>query len=532
MIESARCPSKRVASPADSPQKTVRCAILTRKSVEGSVEEEFSSIDAQRESCESWVSSQKHEGWTCLPDRYDDLGYSGGSMNRPGLTRLLADVEAGRVDCIVVYKIDRLTRSLLDFSRIVEVLNRHSVSFVAVTQHFNSSTPEGRLLLNILLTFAQFEREMIVARTRDKMSAARRRGKYAGGVAVLGYDVVDKKLIVNEPEADRVREIFRLFLARDSVIATVRELNDRGWTTKALVSRNGRRRGTFPWDRSRLYFLLTNSTYAGKVLHRGELYAGEQVPIVDEDLWNQVQERLRRPPTNRRLESPNRHRLLLRGILRCGSCNSAMTPSFTARGSKTYRYYVCGKTQKQGRGSCPTRSVPAGEIERFVVEHLRRIGSDPTLAAETIRRTAELVDARGEELRREREILLKELRSHHDAVRRLLREVDRDEVDTSRTARLADLQDRVRTGELRLEAIGGELGELESRAVTAREVRGALGQFDLVWQRLETREQVRAIQLLLERVVYDRPQGTLAMTFHPSGIRALAEGAGREAIAS
>ena len=227
---------------------TVRCAVYTRKSTEEGLEQEFNSLDAQREAAEAYIASQKGEGWQCVPDRYDDGGFTGGNMERPALKRLLADIKDGKVDCIVVYKVDRLSRSLLDFVKIMETLEKHKVSFVSVTQQFNTTSSMGRLTLNILLSFAQFEREIISERTRDKVHAARRKGKWTGGRPVLGYDVDPKggKLIVNADEAARVRAIFELYLERQSLAATVKELDARGWRNKFWVTKDGKQAGGYP----------------------------------------------------------------------------------------------------------------------------------------------------------------------------------------------------------------------------------------------------------------------------------------------
>ena len=231
-----------------------RCAVYTRKSTEDGLEQEFNSLDAQREAGEAFIASQRSEGWECLPQHYDDGGFTGGNMDRPALQRLLADIEAGKVDCVVVYKVDRLSRSLLDFARMMETFEKHHVSFVSVTQQFNTSTSMGRLVLNVLLSFAQFEREIISERTRDKIAAARRKGKWSGGMPLLGYDVDPRgsKLIVNEDEAARVRAIFELYLERQSMIATIEELDCRGWVNKRWTTRKGHERGghrcQFPED--------------------------------------------------------------------------------------------------------------------------------------------------------------------------------------------------------------------------------------------------------------------------------------------
>ena len=279
--------SKRTPTP--EPKKVVRCAVYTRKSTEEGLEQEVNSLDAQRESAEAFIAAQRHEGWVCLPDRYDDGGFSGGNLDRPAMRRLLADIEAGRVDCVVVYKVDRLSRSLMDFARVMQTFDRHGVSFVSVTQQFNTTHSMGRLTLNILLSFAQFEREIISERTRDKIAAARRRGKYAGGKPLLGYDIASSpagaKLVVNEDEATIVRGIFDLYLEHQALIPVVKELAERGWHNKRWTTRRGEVRGGRPFDKTTLYKLLTNRTYTGVVAYGGETYRGEHPAIVEPE-WS------------------------------------------------------------------------------------------------------------------------------------------------------------------------------------------------------------------------------------------------------
>ncbi|MDX2175037.1 MAG: recombinase family protein, partial [Candidatus Sumerlaeia bacterium] len=370
--------------PANSP---VRCAIYTRKSTEEGLDQDFNSLDAQREAAETFIASQRHEGWVAVAERYDDGGFTGANMDRPALGRLLADIEAGRVDTVIVYKVDRLSRSLMDFSRIIGLFDQHGVAFVSVTQQFNTSSSMGRLTLNILLSFAQFEREMISERTRDKMGAARRKGKYVGGLQVLGYDVDDqaKRFVVNEPEAAIVRELFAMYLRERRIIAVCTEANRRGWTTKSWVRRDGTRRPGQPFNKSRLYALLTNVLYTGKVRFRGELYAGEHAAIVDDATFARVEELLRHNGANGGTLVRNTHGVLLKGLLRCKGCGAAMVHSFTRRGDRMFRYYVCGPAQRSGYASCATRGVSAAEIERFVVERIREIGADPTLQDEALR---------------------------------------------------------------------------------------------------------------------------------------------------
>jgi site-specific DNA recombinase len=248
----------------------VRCAIYTRKSTEEGLDSDFNSLDAQREAAEAYIHSQTHAGWTCLPQHYADGGYTGSNLDRPALQRLLTDIQAGQIDCVVTHRVDRLSRSLLDFAKLMEVFEQHHVAFVSVTQHFHSGTSMGRLVLNVLLSFAQFERELIAERTRDKMAAARRKGKWAGGVPILGYDVDarSKKLVVNEAEAARLRTIFELYLEYRSLLAVVEDLNWRGWCTKQTQTREGHLRGGRPFTKNSVYQLLTNVTYLGQVRYK------------------------------------------------------------------------------------------------------------------------------------------------------------------------------------------------------------------------------------------------------------------------
>ena len=279
-----------VATSNSTERKLIRCAIYTRKSHEEGLEQEFNSLDAQRESAEAYIESQRMQGWRALPDRYDDGGFSGGNRERPGLQRLLTDMDAGKVDVIVVYKIDRLSRSLLDFMKMIERFNQTGVSFVSVTQHFNTTDPTGRMFLGILITFAQYEREDIAERIRDKVAAAKRRGKYCGGPAILGYDVdrEQKKLLVNPDEARLVKHIFPRFTQLASARALAAELNEQGYHTKSWTTKKGKHRSGSPWNTGHIYRLLGNRLYVGQVAHKGKCCPGEHEAIVSKELWEKV----------------------------------------------------------------------------------------------------------------------------------------------------------------------------------------------------------------------------------------------------
>jgi len=361
-------------TPSTATKRTpTRCAVYTRKSTEEGLDQDFNSLDAQREAAQAYIHSQRAEGWTCLPTRYDDGGFSGATLDRPALKRLLADIESGQVDTVVVYKVDRLSRALLDFAKMMETCDTFGVGFVSVTQQFNSTTPMGRLTLHILLSFAQFEREIISERTRDKMAAARRKGKWAGGAPSLGYDLdaASRRLVVNAVEAAQVRAVFALYVQHRALLPVVAELARRGWVSKRWRTRQGKVRGGRPFSKTSLRALLTNPLYAGQVRHRGHLYPGEQPALVKPATWQKVQALLR-------AHGQRGERLCglapLAGLLFCEPCGCAMTPAHASKRGRRYRYYVCTHAQKYGWRTCPSPSVPAHAIEHFVWEQVREHG--------------------------------------------------------------------------------------------------------------------------------------------------------------
>jgi DNA invertase Pin-like site-specific DNA recombinase len=349
-----------------------RCAVYTRKSTEEGLDREFNTLDAQREACEAYVASQRAEGWTLVHDRYDDGGFSGGSLDRPALKRLLADIERGLVDVVVVYKIDRLSRSLMDFAKLVEVFDAHEVTFVSVTQSFNTTTSMGRLTLNILLSFAQFEREVIGERIRDKVAASKARGMWMGGYVPLGYEVRDRKLVVNEAEAARVRRVFELFAETGSGIETVRRCRAEGITT-----RSGR-----PIDKGDVYKILHLRTYVGEVAHRGNIYPGEHAAIVSRALWDRVHAMLQVSPRARAQANRPQSPALLKGLL-FGTDGRALSPTHSRKRGRLYRYYVAQRALRGEADDGIVRRVSAGEIEAVVMTQLRALLRQPEVVVGT-----------------------------------------------------------------------------------------------------------------------------------------------------
>jgi len=503
----------------------VRCAIYCRKSTEEGLEKEFNTLDAQRECSESYIKSQAHEGWVGLPDHYDDGGFTGGNMERPALKRLLADITAGRINCVVVYKVDRLSRSLLDFARMMEVFEKHNVAFVSVTQQINTGTSMGRLMMNVLLSFAQFEREIIGERTRDKVRVARRKGKWAGGHPILGYDIDPQglKLVVNAEEAVQVRTIFDLYLKHEGLLAVIQELERRGWQNKRWTTRKGLERGGKSFTKTSLHKLLGNVAYTGNVKYKTETHNGEHTGIVSPETWQQVQTIMRRNAVSGGALARNKFGALLKGLVRCVPCNCAMTPSHTtSNGQKRYRYYTCSGAQKRGWNSCPSKAVPAGELEKLVLSQIRLIGKDPTVVAETFTQADSQSQDRAAQLEMERKSLERDLAAWDADIRQLAGQMGAKDQDHSGLSRLADLQDRLRNGERRLTEIREEIAAHERGRLTEHDVEMALAAFDPVWEALTPREQTRIVQLLVERVDYDGSKGKVSITFHASGIKTLA----------
>jgi site-specific DNA recombinase len=348
-----------------------RCAIYTRKSSDEGLEQEFNSLDAQREACEAFILSQRHAGWVALPEMYDDGGLSGGTMERPALQRLLADIKAGKVQIIVVYKVDRLTRSLADFAKIVDVLDAHGASFVSVTQQFNTTTSMGRLTLNMLLSFAQFEREIAGERIRDKIAASKAKGMWMGGNVPLGYDVKDRKLIVNEAEAETVRLIFRRYAELGSVALLKAEFDRLGIVSKRREGAGGALSGGKLFSRGALYLMLQNRIYRGEISHQGKAYPGQHGAIVDSELWQIVQEKLAANRQERSMAAGAETPSLLAGLA-FDSDGNRMTPTHAVKKGKRYRYYVSTALITGSRTEHPKgRRAPAGDIEGLVLDRLR-----------------------------------------------------------------------------------------------------------------------------------------------------------------
>ena len=477
----------------------VRVAAYARISVADRDSTPFSSIQAQVEAVTAYIQSHRSEGWALAKDPFVDDGFSGGNADRPALRELLNDAANGEFDLLVVHRFDRFSRSQRDFLNLLHDLEQHGVAFASVSQQLDTSTSMGRCMLSVMTAFAQMEREVIVERTRSKIQAARRKGLWTGGRPVLGYDVVEKRLVVNAVEAERVRAIFNLYLDRAGLMAVVRELRDRGWTGKSWTNKRGIEVIGGQLAKDSVHKLLTNPLYAGRVRAGKELVDGAHEAIIEEAVWEDVQRTLASKRPDIRQPRKRRGDALLQGLARC-SCGAAMTPTFTTKGTSRYRYYVCSSRQKKGADTCPGSRIAAGEFEAFVVDRIRAIGTDPMLFKAVI------------------EADLRERDEFESTAR---------EIEANRT-RLIDERTRlvnaIAEGDAGNGTLASRVGEINAEIATlvppelpepldSDSLRAALIEFDGIWNQLVAAERARAIALLIEEVRFNASEGQIEITF-------------------
>jgi site-specific DNA recombinase len=509
-------------------QAPTRCALYCRVSSDERLGQEFNSLHAQREAGESYVASHRCDGWIALVDDYSDGGFTGANTNRPGLRRLLSDIEAGKVDVVLTYKLDRLSRSMRDFLNLLDFFERHGVAFVSVSQAFDTSTPIGKMTLNLLASFGEFERQVIAERTRDKLAAARRKGKSVGGHPILGYDrdPGGGRLVVNQDEAETVREIFRLFLEHRSLVAVAAELTRRSLTLKRWTTRDGKDFGGGRFDKVSLRRLLTNYTYIGKVNFQGTIYDGEHEAIVPRKLFDRVQRLLADSRSTGSAGARNGQGFLLRGLLRCSACDAAMTPGWSRSRAKLYRYYTCRRAQKQGHASCPTKSVNADKVEQFVVDQIKRIGADPALQRATFEQALAQVKAQRRGLRAEAKRIDRDLVTTRADVERLVGGVTRvtGPAADAIAAELAKAQERVAALEARQREVEAETALLGKQDIDREAVGAALVEFTPLWDVLLVAERERVLKLLIDRIDYGG--GELTIQWRLAGFGQLASEVG------
>jgi site-specific DNA recombinase len=507
-----------------------RCAIYTRKSTSVGLEQDFNSLDAQREACAAYI--QRQPGWTLVDERYDDGGFTGANIERPAFQRLLTDIDAGKIDVVVVYKVDRLSRSLLEFAKLMERFGAAGASFVSVTQNFSTADAMGRLTLNMLMSFAEFEREMIGERTRDKIAAQRRRGKWTGGTVPLGYTVEGKRLVVNDLEAVLVREVFSHYLEQRSTLAVARLLNEASRSTKRHVAANGRLREARPWSKADVTRLLRNPVYAGYMGSHGELYEGEHVPIVDRETFSKVRGFLEGKPTKGHSRNPD---YILRGLLRCACCGSAFTPASTRKGRTEYRYYRCTKRDKEGKEACPSAPLPAGAIEEYVIERLREAVAAGSLASEIEASVKERLRGRRKDLLTERRKLPGQIAALSAEGKRLLDTMVEVNGVARRLAekRLQGLGDEMGRCEARLARVERELATLEKTELESSWVASCLNDFTGIWDVLTPENRGRLLRAVVQRIEVDGPANRVRVHIVDlrEGLAAPAEVVPEEALA-
>mgnify|MGYP002619856495 FL=1 len=497
----------------------VRCAIYTRKSTSEGLDSDFNTLDAQREAAEYFIRAMAGEGWEALPHRYDDGGFTGANTDRPALKRLLADIEAGEVDCVVVYKVDRLSRSLMDFAKLLAAFDQKDVTFVSTTQNFNTTNSMGRLTLNILLSFAQFEREMIAERTRDKMAAARKRGKWLGSRPPYGYlgDHDKKQLVVCEEEAERVRTIFRMYLRLGSVNAVAKRINDLGWMKKGYHAKTGRVTPPRQYRDKDVHSILRNVTYLGKVEFNGELYEGEHEAIVSEELFARVQSVLTSKACGRGRRRGRNPEYLLQGIAWCGLCDKRITTTAgRGRNKEIYRYYVCSNRGRKGRDGCDHPRLGAEELEQLVVSRVKARCTDPLLREEIVARMeVGRVEAMAA-ITSERERIVADEAKLHAEGRKLM-----DAIGSETGSQGKLLAERIGEIEAQLDVLSTErcsldaqLRGLQNATEQVRATVDILEVFDAVWDEFEAAEKQDLVHLVVKRVVVNEPEGKLDLEFH------------------
>lgn len=506
----------------NGPPTPVRCAIYTRKSTDEGLNQDFNSLDAQREAGEAFIRSQVGEGWTLLAEGYDDGGYTGANIERPALRRLLADIQAKKVDCVIVYKVDRLSRSIRDFAKIMEILEKCGATFVSVTQQFNTTTSLGRLTLNILLSFAQFEREIISERTRDKQVAARKKGMWTGGHVPLGYDLDatgGRGLVVNNGEADRVRQIFEWYLEGQSVFSIVAKCEDLGWHNKQWTTQEGTVYGGHPIRKCHVYKVLANPIYIARVRADGELYPAGHQAIVEERTFQLAQEKLK--DGTRNPGGPHSYKLeaLLRGLLYCSCCGSAMSPSYSSSKNRRYRYYVCIRASQRNGEACTTRAVSAPVVEDAVVESVRRFALAPDVIEEVARVSRQRL---AEELSRFRE----ELKAINVRVRNAKSQLVR--ARTPDPAREAALKEQIAAGEEKAEELRKAVARGERLRMDTSTVRQRMETFDEVWKTMTINEQIALLRQLVERVGYDSRADKVRVTYKSNAIKQFCQQGARQ----
>lgn len=497
------------------------CAVYTRKSTDENLGGDFTSLDSQREYCEAFVKSREGEGWRVFPVTYNDPGYSGGNMDRPGLKQLLADARQGRFQAVVTYKYDRLSRNTQDFLQVLDVFDRHGITYVSVTQPIDTGSSVGRLMRSILVDFAQFERELIGERTRDKRAAMAKKGKWAGGHPVLGYDFdrKTKKLVVNKEEVSQALAMFETYMRTKSLSQAARALNAQGIRMKVWTNVEGRRKGGRRFNKANLDYVLRNPVYIGKIRHYENEYDGEHEGIIPEDLFRRVRKQLSANGVKNTSPSQDKHNFLLRGLVRCGACGQQMTPNFAYSKGRKYFYYKCVSVNKLDKSACPTKSVSARELEKIVLDRLAFLGRNRALMEQIVdvareQTTSNLPGKNQEKVRLVAEI--GRIESEVGNIASILAEQGK-EAPQYRVLidKLGQVQSRREQLEAQVQSLDREIADLESRRIDAEVVCRNLQNFGRVFGKLKPERQRELTALLVREVLYAQDKSKIRLTLRP-----------------
>lgn len=511
----------RIAAMANEKKPVKWVAIYTRKSTDENLHGDFTSLDSQREYCEAFIKSREAEGWRAFPVEYNDPGFTGGNADRPGLKKLLADAKQGKFHAVVSYKYDRLSRNTKDFIHILEAFDRHGIVYISVTQPIDTSSSVGRLMRSILVEFSQFERELISERTRDKRAAMAKKGKWPGGQPVLGYnvDAESKKLHANATEAKLVKLLYETYLKTKSLSQTAILLNKEGFRMKKWTTRGGNVRGGRRFNKSNLDYVLRNPVYIGKIRHKKDVHEGEHKAIVDVSIFERVVRQL--AANGKKNTSPNqdKHNFMLRGLVRCGACGQQMTPNFAYSKGRKYFYYKCVSVNKLDKSACPTKSAPARELERLVLDRLAFLGKNKRVVDEVVERARQMTGSELPAKKKERV--------------RLIAEIGRQEAEVGNITailaaqgqaapqyralmdKLGEVQGRREELEKQVQRLDCEVIELETRQIDAEIIRRNLENFSLNFPRLTPQHQKELLALLVEEIVYDTQASKMKLTLRP-----------------
>ena len=501
---------------------TKLCAIYTRKSTDENLDQAFNSLDSQREYCGAFIKSREPEGWQLYPHDYTDPGWSGGNMDRPGLQTLLADARKGKFQVVVCYKYDRLSRNTKDFLEILDIFDKHGVAFVSVTQPIDTTSSVGRLMRSILVDFSQFERELISERTRDKMAAMAKKGRWLGH-PIIGYDFdyEKKALVVNEAEAAQVKEMFETYIRTRSLSLTALALNARGCRMKCWTSRTSKNRiGGRKFNKCNLFYLLTNPVFIGKVRHHGNIYDGEHKAILDPELFARVNKLMELNGAGRRHQPKRKdigHTFLLQGLLRCGSCGYAMTPNFShSRGNKFF-YYRCLPVTKLNWSACCVKNLPAGKLEEFVLERLSSLAAQPELIRRMVAKVQDRAAMGLPEKQQEKIRLAPELGKLESRIANLVAVLSEEGASSPRKADILGELEKLSAAKAqltaRIEQIARDIQALEERRIEADVVQNNLRSFGRVFAKVPPKEQQELVQLMVREAVYERETNSLRLSF-------------------